>query len=136
MTPLTPIPIMNPVVESSSSSSFASIQAQQMNAGVRIPKGKQSLLEIQTQEKERQAEEDFMKWWAAEEERMRLGGEGGAGGEASTASPSKRGRGSRSGGRGRGRGVGRGKDEGGSRGGSHNSGETRGRGFGQPSVST
>jgi hypothetical protein len=33
---------------------------------------KRSLLEIQEEEQARQAEDDFLKWWAAEEERVKL----------------------------------------------------------------
>lgn len=35
-------------------------------------KDKRSLKEIQEEERARQAEEDFLKWWAEEEERVRL----------------------------------------------------------------
>ena len=33
---------------------------------------KRSLLEIQEEEQARQAEDDFLKWWTAEEERVKL----------------------------------------------------------------
>jgi inhibitor of Bruton tyrosine kinase len=33
---------------------------------------KRSLLEIQEEEQARQAEDDFLKWWAAEEEQVKL----------------------------------------------------------------
>ena len=33
---------------------------------------KRSLLEIQEEEQARQAEDDFLKWWATEEERVKL----------------------------------------------------------------
>lgn len=51
--------------------SFAAIQSLQEEE--KLPKGKQkqSLKEIQEEERARAAEEDFLKWWAAEEERVR-----------------------------------------------------------------
>jgi hypothetical protein len=58
--------------------SFADIQALQV-AQARAPeKDKRSLREIQAEEAERRAEDDFLKWWAEEEERTRveLGGPG------------------------------------------------------------
>ncbi len=36
----------------------------------------QSLLETRKQEKDRRSEEEFLKWWAAEEERIRTGFKG------------------------------------------------------------
>ena len=53
----------------SSPMSFLAIQQQQRN--VQAPKVKQSILEIQAEQREKQAEEDFLKWWAAEEERLK-----------------------------------------------------------------
>ena len=52
--------------------SFAAIQQQQRDQGATPNKSKKSLLEIQEEEQARQAEVDFLKWWAAEEERIRL----------------------------------------------------------------
>ncbi len=68
---------------------------------------RRSLLEIQEEEQARLAEEAFMKWWAAEEERVRIEAEQEA--EALRASqisgPNPKGRGGKSQGRGRGRGM-------------------------------
>ncbi|KAJ7749583.1 hypothetical protein DFH07DRAFT_1035022 [Mycena maculata] len=51
--------------------SFAAIQQLQLEQGTSSGKDKRSLREIQEEEKARQAEEDFLKWWAAEEERVK-----------------------------------------------------------------
>jgi hypothetical protein len=51
--------------------SFVAIQQLQLEQGTSSGKDKRSLLEIQEEEKARQAEEDFLKWWAAEEERVK-----------------------------------------------------------------
>ncbi|KAI0041827.1 hypothetical protein FA95DRAFT_1639827 [Auriscalpium vulgare] len=67
-------PPVRPVVEASmsaSSLSFAEIQQLQIEQGAVPSKDKRSLKEIQAEEQERQAEADFLKWWAAEEERAR-----------------------------------------------------------------
>lgn len=37
-----------------------------------MPKDKRSLRDIQEEERARQQEADFLRWWAAEEERVRL----------------------------------------------------------------
>lgn len=54
--------------------SFAAIQQQERDRNAMPTKPKKSLLEIQAEEArreaERQAEEDFMRWWNAEEARI------------------------------------------------------------------
>src|SRR6202042_307674 len=52
--------------------SFAAIQQLQLDQGFVPVLDKRSLLEIQEEEQARQAEDDFLKWWAAEEERVKL----------------------------------------------------------------
>lgn len=53
--------------------SFVAIQQLQIDQDAFVPgKDKRSLREIQEEEKSRQEEADFLKWWAAEEERVRL----------------------------------------------------------------
>lgn len=65
----------NPISDGQSShgriTSFAAIQSLQEEE--KLPKGKQkqSLKEIQEEEQARAAEEDFLRWWAVEEERVR-----------------------------------------------------------------
>ncbi|KAJ7481215.1 hypothetical protein B0H11DRAFT_2024703 [Mycena galericulata] len=51
--------------------SFVAIQQLQSEQGTSSGKDKRSLREIQEEEKARQAEDDFLKWWAAEEERVK-----------------------------------------------------------------
>lgn len=51
--------------------SFSEIQLLQQLHGTSTRKEKQSLLEIQQEELSRQQEEDFLRWWTAEEERVR-----------------------------------------------------------------
>jgi hypothetical protein len=51
--------------------SFAEIQQLQSQPNT-TTKGRRSLMDIQAEEAELQAEADFMKWWTAEEERIRL----------------------------------------------------------------
>ncbi|KZT01007.1 uncharacterized protein LAESUDRAFT_764135 [Laetiporus sulphureus 93-53] len=68
----TPPPVQ-PIVHASSSSaamSFIAIQQLQREQGVGVTKDKQSLLKIQEEERARQVEDDFLKWWAAEEARL------------------------------------------------------------------
>ncbi|KAJ7172083.1 hypothetical protein C8R46DRAFT_137864 [Mycena filopes] len=67
-----------PVAASSSSSpapasgaSFVAIQQLQLEQGTSTGRDKRSLREIQEEEKAQQAESDFLKWWAAEEERVK-----------------------------------------------------------------
>lgn len=57
---------------SRSGTSFAAIQQQQKDQLSNNAKPKKSLLEIQREEEEFQAEVDFMTWWTMEEERLRL----------------------------------------------------------------
>ncbi len=67
---------VEPVCQPSSGTpiSFAEIQQLQSQPGNSALKAKerQSLREIQAEETELQAEAEFMKWWTAEEERVRL----------------------------------------------------------------
>ncbi|KAI0642387.1 hypothetical protein C8Q79DRAFT_250744 [Trametes meyenii] len=68
----TPPPVQ-PVVQSFSSGSapsFAAIQLSQLEQDVAPVKSKRSLAEIQEEERARQVEEDFLRWWAAEEARL------------------------------------------------------------------
>ncbi|KAI8985605.1 hypothetical protein BD414DRAFT_59865 [Trametes punicea] len=70
----TPPPVQ-PVVQSTASSgsamSFAAIQLSQLEQDVLPAKDKRSLVEIQEEERARQVEEDFLRWWAAEEARIK-----------------------------------------------------------------
>ncbi|KAF9264186.1 hypothetical protein L218DRAFT_926482 [Marasmius fiardii PR-910] len=52
--------------------SFIAIQQLEVDQGVANQKEKRSLADIQREEQERRQEEDFLKWWEAEEERVRL----------------------------------------------------------------
>lgn len=52
--------------------SFMAIQQLQLDQGFAPMNDKRSLRKIQEEEQARQAEDDFLKWWAAEEERVRL----------------------------------------------------------------
>jgi len=52
--------------------SFMAIQQLQLDQGFAPVNDKRSLREIQEEEQARQAEDDFLKWWAAEEERTKL----------------------------------------------------------------
>ena len=66
-------PIAEPTVPSSTTAvSFADIQRMQALQGTTTPKDKRSLRDIQEEERAQQQEADFLKWWAAEEERVRL----------------------------------------------------------------
>lgn len=51
--------------------SFAAIQQSQLEQHVEPIKDKRSLREIQEEEQARQVEEDFLRWWAAEEQRLK-----------------------------------------------------------------
>ncbi|KAH9893273.1 hypothetical protein C8Q73DRAFT_791145 [Cubamyces lactineus] len=72
----TPPPVQ-PVVQSFSTGStggavsFAAIQLSQLEQDVAPAKDKRSLVEIQEEERARQVEEDFLRWWAAEEARLK-----------------------------------------------------------------
>jgi inhibitor of Bruton tyrosine kinase len=92
--PVTPSP---PSASGVSALSFTLIQQQQQEQPSKKGKAKQSLLDIQQEEADQQAEIDFMKWWTAEEERLRL--ESMASNAGGPASPSDRGRGGRRGGK-------------------------------------
>ncbi|KAI0750595.1 hypothetical protein BC629DRAFT_1684927 [Irpex lacteus] len=68
------LPPVQPVVQSSASTSgmsFAAIQQLQLEQDATPKVDKRSLLEIQEEEQARQQEADFLRWWTAEEERMR-----------------------------------------------------------------
>lgn len=64
-------PPIEPVASPSSGMSFAAIQQAQQDQGTPV-RDKRSLKEIQEEERDLQAEADFMVWWTAEEERVRL----------------------------------------------------------------
>ena len=69
------LPPVQPVVQPSiagSVMSFAAIQQLQHEQGATPVKDKRSLKEIQEEEQARRAEEEFLKWWTAEEERVRM----------------------------------------------------------------
>ncbi|TFK48398.1 hypothetical protein OE88DRAFT_521568 [Heliocybe sulcata] len=73
-------PPVQPVVNTmptTSTLSFAAIQQMQLDQTVGTGKTKQNLRDIQEEEQARQQEADFLKWWAAEEERVKLETEGG-----------------------------------------------------------
>ena len=53
---------------------FAAIQQAQQEQGAPV-RDKRSLKEIQEEERDLQAERDFLVWWTAEEERLRLEGQ-------------------------------------------------------------
>ncbi|KAF8549155.1 hypothetical protein OG21DRAFT_1606575 [Imleria badia] len=67
-------PIAAPTVPSSTTTlSFAEIQRlQELQGTTSTSKDKRSLRDIQEEERARQQEADFLKWWAKEEERVRL----------------------------------------------------------------
>jgi inhibitor of Bruton tyrosine kinase len=69
--PVQPLPTPSP-------SSFAAIQQLQLEQVAGPRKEKRSLREIQEEEKALQQEADFLAWWTAEEERIRLEAEGAA----------------------------------------------------------
>ncbi|KAF5390605.1 hypothetical protein D9757_002585 [Collybiopsis confluens] len=52
--------------------SFIAIQQLQLEQGTSSSKDKRSLLEIQQEEEAKREEAEFLKWWEAEEERVRL----------------------------------------------------------------
>ena len=70
----TPPPVQ-PVVQSSAAPgpamSFAAIQLSQAQQDTAPAKDKRSLREIQEEERARQEEEAFLRWWTAEEERLK-----------------------------------------------------------------
>ncbi|KAF8205776.1 hypothetical protein K438DRAFT_1918026 [Mycena galopus ATCC 62051] len=69
-----PAPVAAPSAPAAVSGvSLVAIQQLQLEQGTSSGKSKdkRSLREIQEEEKARQAEEDFLKWWAAEEERVK-----------------------------------------------------------------
>ncbi|KAF7985816.1 hypothetical protein HWV62_474 [Athelia sp. TMB] len=70
------LPPVEPVIESStplltSGLSFVAIQQMQLDQGPTAVVDKRSILQIQEEEQALQAEADFMKWWHAEEERVK-----------------------------------------------------------------
>ncbi|KAL0072316.1 hypothetical protein AAF712_000078 [Marasmius tenuissimus] len=52
--------------------SFVAIQQLELEQGAASEKDKRSLVDIQKEEQDRRQEEEFMRWWQAEEERVRL----------------------------------------------------------------
>lgn len=64
-------PFHQPQSQAASNPSFAAIQQQQRAQSAHNEKPKRSLLDIQREEQEMQAEMNFLKWWTAEEERIR-----------------------------------------------------------------
>ncbi|KAJ7709467.1 hypothetical protein B0H17DRAFT_1028081 [Mycena rosella] len=67
-----PAPVAAPSSAAVSGMSLVAIQQLQLEQGTSSGRDKRSLREIQEEEKARQAEADFLKWWAAEEERVKL----------------------------------------------------------------
>ncbi|TFY75086.1 hypothetical protein EWM64_g8925 [Hericium alpestre] len=68
-----PSPPVQPVVQPSGPApSFVAIQHAQEQQDNASTKDVRSLMEIQAEEQSRREEEAFLKWWAAEEERIRL----------------------------------------------------------------
>ncbi|KAG9308137.1 hypothetical protein JVU11DRAFT_12491 [Chiua virens] len=66
-------PITAPTVSTSTRLPFAEIQRMQaLQEATSTTRDKRSLREIQEEERARQQEVDFLRWWAAEEERVRL----------------------------------------------------------------
>ncbi|KAJ7864863.1 hypothetical protein B0H14DRAFT_2735954 [Mycena olivaceomarginata] len=65
-----PAPVATPS-SPASGISLVAIQQLQLEQGTSSGKDKRSLREIQEEETARQAEEDFLKWWASEEERVK-----------------------------------------------------------------
>ncbi|KZT68694.1 hypothetical protein DAEQUDRAFT_757422 [Daedalea quercina L-15889] len=67
------LPPVQPVVQSSTTTgmSFVAIQELQREQGREPVKDKRSLRQIQEEEQARQVEADFLKWWAAEEARLK-----------------------------------------------------------------
>ena len=67
------LPSVEPVCQPSSSVPISFTEIQQMQSlPSNTTKERQSLRDIQAEEAELQAEAEFMKWWTAEEERIRL----------------------------------------------------------------
>ncbi|KZV60410.1 hypothetical protein PENSPDRAFT_659569 [Peniophora sp. CONT] len=64
-------PVVEPTPSATQSRSFAEIQRLQREQDTVPVRDKRTLKEIQDEERERQQETDFMRWWAAEEERVR-----------------------------------------------------------------
>ena len=55
--------------------SFVAIQQLQLDQGFAPVSDKRSLREIQEEQQARRVEDDFLKWWAAEEERVKQEGQ-------------------------------------------------------------
>lgn len=62
-------PVITP--PSGTAISFTAIQQLQQEQAIRPTPDKRSLKQIQEEEEAHRAEEEFLKWWAAEEERVR-----------------------------------------------------------------
>ncbi|KAJ3760008.1 hypothetical protein EV360DRAFT_40745 [Lentinula raphanica] len=71
-TPVIPEPSSTLTNANGKGMSFVAIQQAQLEQGTSNAKDKRSLLEIQQEEQAKREEEDFLKWWNAEEERVRL----------------------------------------------------------------
>lgn len=82
-----PMQALSAPVTAAPAQSFAEIQAMQIQQTMVPEKDKRSLIEIQEEERARQAEADFLKWWANEEERVRLESQAEAAAIASSSSP-------------------------------------------------
>lgn len=65
-------PIQEPSTPPTSGMSFVAIQQLQLEQVIGHSKDKRSLREIQEEEQALQQEADFLAWWTAEEERVRL----------------------------------------------------------------
>ena len=65
------LPPVQPIA-AATTPSFAEIQRVQEMQGTMRPRDKRSLRDIQEEERAHQQEVDFLKWWAAEEERVQL----------------------------------------------------------------
>ncbi|KAJ3722464.1 hypothetical protein C8R42DRAFT_641833 [Lentinula raphanica] len=71
-TPVIPEPSSTLTNANGKGMSFVAIQQAQLEQGASSAKDKRSLLEIQQEEEAKREEEDFLRWWNAEEERVRL----------------------------------------------------------------
>jgi len=69
--PVQPVVQSSPTASGSATMSFAAIQQLQREQDILPAKDKRSLKEIQEEEHAKQIEEEFLKWWAQEEERLK-----------------------------------------------------------------
>ncbi|KAF8637011.1 hypothetical protein AX17_003108 [Amanita inopinata Kibby_2008] len=72
LNPVQPVIAPPQVSSSQAGMSFIAIQQLQLEQAAGPTKDKRSLREIQAEEEERRQEEDFLRWWATEEERVKL----------------------------------------------------------------